>query len=368
MNDIRDRLEMVSFDTNADSGQDGPTARKRRTMRYAATITGTGGAFPQQRVTNADIVERLSKSKISTNDQWIRDRTGIAERRFSDLENPDEHNSSLGVAAAQRALDMAGRTPADIDQIIYATCSPDTLLPSTACWLQHKIGASRAWAMDINAACSGFVYALATADQFIQTGKTRTALVVGGEVLNPLINWRDRNSCILFGDAAGAAVVERTDPDAPARLLSSHLLSDGNLWELLHIPAGGSSMEVTPDRYAKNLHKMHMHGKEIFKVAVRTLGEFAMHALESNGYGMDDLDWLIPHQANYRIIEAVARRLKCPMEKVIVNVDRYGNTSAATIPTALDEAVRDGRIQKGQLVLLDCFGAGLTYGAILMRW
>jgi len=337
-------------------------------MPYAATITGTGCAFPRNRVTNKDIVQRLEKDNITTNDQWIRERTGIRERRFSDLENSEEHNSSLGVAAARKALDMAGRTPEQIDQILYATCTPDTLIPSTACWLQHKIGAPQAWAMDVNAACSGFVYGLATAEKFIQSGHTKTALVVGAEVLNPFINWKDRGSCILFGDGAGAAVVERTEPDTPARILSSHLLSDGNLWELLYIPAGGSRMEVTPGRFSKNLHKMRMYGKEIFKVAVRTLAEFANRALESNGYCIDDVDWFIPHQANYRIIEAVAKRLRCPMEKVVVNVDRYGNTSAATIPTALDQAVRDGRIQKGQLILLDSFGAGLTYGAILMRW
>jgi len=337
-------------------------------MSYAATITGTGCAFPKSRVTNDDIVDRLEKDHISTNDSWIRERTGIRERRFSNLENPDEYNSSLGVAAARRALDMAGRTPGEIDQIIYATCTPDTLIPSTACWLQHKIGAPQAWAMDINAACSGFIYGLATADQFIQSGQTRTALVVGAEVLNPFINWQDRGSCIIFGDGAGAAVVERTASDAPARILSSHLLSDGNLWELLYIPAGGSRREVTPGRFSKNLHKIRMAGKEIFKVAVRTLAEFATRSLEGNGFTMDDVDWFIPHQANYRIIEAVAKRLNCPMQKVVVNVDRYGNTSAATIPTALDEAVRDGRIQRGQLILLDAFGAGLTYGAILMRW
>jgi 3-oxoacyl-[acyl-carrier-protein] synthase III len=337
-------------------------------MPYAATITGTGCAFPRNRVTNKDIVQRLEKDNIITNDQWIRERTGISERRFSDLENSDEHNSSLGVAAARKALDMAGRKPEQIDQILYATCTPDTLIPSTACWLQHKIGAPQAWAMDVNAACSGFVYGLATAEKFIQSGHTKTALVVGAEVLNPFINWKDRGSCILFGDGAGAAVVERTDPDAPARILSSHLLSDGNLWELLYIPAGGSRMEVTPGRFSKNLNKMRMYGKEIFKVAVRTLAEFANRALESNGYCIDDVDWFIPHQANFRIIEAVAKRLRCPMEKVVVNVDRYGNTSAATIPTALDQAVRDGRVEKGQLILLDSFGAGLTYGAILLRW
>ena len=337
-------------------------------MDFAARITGTGSAFPKQRVTNNSIVQILSKSGITTSDKWIRERTGICERRISDVENPEERNSSLGFSAAQNALELAGKSPQSIDQIIYATCSPDTLLPSTACWLQHKIGAPQAWAMDINAACSGFIYALATADKFIQSGQTRTALVVGAEVLNPFINWQDRGSCIIFGDGAGAAVVERTASEAPARILSSRLLSDGNLWELLYIPAGGSCKEVTPGRFSKNLHKIRMYGKEIFKVAVRTLAEFATRSLESNGFTIDDIDWFIPHQANYRIIEAVAKRLNCPMEKVVVNVDRYGNTSAATIPTALDEAVRDGRIKKGQLILLDSFGAGLTYGAILMRW
>ena len=337
-------------------------------MNHAAAITGTGAAFPENRVTNADIVHRLEENQLSTDDQWIRERTGIRERRFSVPDNEKEYNSSLGVAAAQKALEMAGRTPADIDQIIYATCSPDTLLPSTACWLQHKIDAPNAWAMDINAACSGFLYGVSTADAFIKTGRTRIALVVGAEVLNPFINWQDRSSCILFGDGAGAAIVERTAADSNARILSSEMLSDGHLWELLHVPAGGSRMEVTPERFAENLHKLRMNGKEIFKVAVRTLSDFATRSLEKNGFTIDDLDWFIPHQANYRIIEAVAKRINCPREKVIVNVDRYGNTSAATIPTALDEAVRDGRIQPGHLLLLDAFGAGLTYGAILMRW
>lgn len=337
-------------------------------MEFAAKITGTGSAFPRQRVTNEDIARRLAESGIHSDDQWILDRTGIAERRFSKVDDPSEHNSSLGVAAARMALEMAGKTPLEIDQIVYATCSPDTLLPSTACWLQHKIGAPQAWAMDVNAACSGFVYGLAVAEQFIRSGKTRTALVVGAEVLSPFVNWQDRSSCILFGDAAGAAVVERVDGQSESRILSSHLLSDGDLWELLYIPAGGSNMEVTPGRFAENLHKMKMCGKEIFKVAVRTLAEFAKVALESNQLSIADLDWFVPHQANRRIIEAVAQRLDIPMHKVLINVDRFGNTSAATIPTALDEGIRNGQIRKGQTVLLDSFGAGLTYGSILMRW
>lgn len=337
-------------------------------MNFASRITGTGSAFPKKRITNNSIVQKLSKSGITTSDQWIRERTGICERRISDVEKPEEHNSSLGFSAARKALEMAGKSPQCIDQIIYATCSPDTLLPSTACWLQHKLGADQAWAMDINAACSGFIYGLSTAEKFIQAGQVKTALVLGGEVLSPILNWEDRNSCILFGDGAGAAVVEQVPSDSSHRILYSHLHSDGNLWDLLYVPAGGSNMEVTPERYAQKLHKLKMKGKEIFKVAVKTLTDFALIALKKNQMTIDDLDWFIPHQANFRIIEAVAKRLKIPMEKVLVNVDRYGNTSAATIPTMLDEANRDGRIKSGQTILLNAFGAGLTCGALLVRW
>jgi len=337
-------------------------------MEYAARITGTGSTFPRQVVTNNDIAAILAKKNIQTNDKWIRERTGIVQRCYSNLDDLSEHNSSLGYTASMQALEMSGKKPEDIDQIIYATCTPDTLIPSTACWLQYKLKASNAWAMDLNAACSGFVYALATAEQFIRSGNTKTALIVGAEVLSSFINFEDRGSCILFGDGAGAAVVERVTKETSRRILSSHLLSDGNLWQLLHIPAGGSNMEVTPDRYTENLHKIQMNGKEIFKVAVRTLTEFAKSALESNQLTILDLDWFIPHQANRRIIEAVANRLDLSMDKVLLNIDRYGNTSAATIPTVFDEALRKGLIQEGQLLLLDCFGAGLTYGSILMRW
>ena len=337
-------------------------------MNFAARITGTGSAFPKNCVSNSDIVKKLAKSGIETSEEWILERTGIYERRISDVENPKEQNSSLAFSAAQRALEMAGKSPEDIDQILYATCSPDTPLPSSGCWLQHKLGAHRAWAMDINAACSGFIYGLVTAEKFIQAGQVKTALVVGGEVLSPILNWEDRNSCILFGDGAGAAIIEQIPSDSSRRILYSHLLSDGNLWELLYVPAGGSNMEVTPERYAKKLNKLTMKGKEIFKVAVKTLADFALLALKKNQMTTDDLDWFIPHQANRRIIEAVADRLELPMEKILVNVDRFGNTSAATIPTVLDEANRDGRIKEGQMVLLDAFGAGLTCGSILMRW
>lgn len=337
-------------------------------MNFASRITGTGSAFPKNRVTNDDIVKKLAKFGVETDDEWIRERTGIRERRIADVDNPKEHNSSLGFVAAQKALEMASKTPQDIEQIIYSTCTPDTLIPSTACWLQHKLGATHAWAMDINAACSGFIYGLTVADQFVRSGQVKTSLVIGGEIISSFLNWEDRNACILFGDGAGAAIVEQASEDSTQRILSSHLRSNGSLWELMYIPAGGSSMEVTPERYAQYMHKIKMKGREVFKIAVRTLSDFAFLALKKNKMSVDDLDWFIPHQANRRIIEAVARRINFPMEKVLINVDKYGNTSAATVPTVLDEAVRDGRIKDGQIVLLDTFGAGLTYGSVLIRW
>ena len=338
------------------------------TMKYTAKITGTGSAFPKTRVTNDDIVKRLKEQGIDTTNDWIKERTGISERRYSKPDNPDEFNSELAAKASMKALEMAGKEPHEIDQIIFATVSPDTLLPSTACWVQAKIGAKNAWAMDINAACSGFLYGLTTAYQFISTGYLKTALVIGSEVLSHYINWNDRSSCILFGDGSGAAIVERVPVDSDSRILSTHLLSDGTLGELLYVPAGGSKMEVTHDIIAENLHKVRMNGKEIFKVAVRTLSEFALLALKENDLTISDVDWFVPHQANIRIIEAVAKRLEVPSEKILINVDRYGNTSGATIPTVLDEGVRDGRIRKGDIVLMDAFGAGLTYGSVLVRW
>ena len=337
-------------------------------MDYAARITGTGSAFPERRMTNDDISEMLTQFGLETNDQWIRERTGIVERRISNIENQSETNSSLGSRAAQKALEMAGRKPHEIDQIIYATCSPDTLIPSTACWLQQKIGAHRASAMDINAVCSGFVYGMTIAEQSIRTNNSKTVLVVGAEVLSPFVNWQDRSSCILFGDGAGAAVVEQVPSNSRQRIMSSHLLADGTLSKLLYIPAGGSNLEVTPERFDQNMHKMRMSGREIFKVAVRTLTECALRTLDKSHFQATKLDWFVPHQANLRIIEAVENRLGFPREKVIVNVNQYGNTSAATIPTALDEAIRDGRIRNGQTVLMDAFGAGLTAGALLFRW
>jgi 3-oxoacyl-[acyl-carrier-protein] synthase III len=338
-------------------------------MRCASRITGTGSAFPDARISNHELVRRLSQLKVDTSDRWILERTGISERRYANLTKESEQNSSLAAAAAQAALEMAGKTPSDIDQIIVATCTPESLIPSTACWVQAKLGAHKAWATDINAACTGFVYGLAIADRFIQAGDTYTALVIGSEVLHPFLNWKDRASCILFGDGAGAAVVESVPEGSERRILAHYLHSDGRLGKLLYIPAYDTSWDhafVLEENGTSR--KMVMNGREIFKAAVRTLTECAHRTMEKSGIALNAVDWFIPHQANHRILEAVASRLAIPPEKVLINVDKYGNTSAATIPTIIDEAVRDGRIQQGQLLLLDAFGAGLTHGAMLIRW
>lgn len=337
-------------------------------MNFAVKVTGTGSAFPAKRVTNHDLSEKLAQLGVETNDQWIRERTGIRERRYADMEADNQPNAVLATEAAHQAMEMAGKKSEDIDQIIVATCSADSFIPSTACWVQRKLNAKNAWAMDINAACSGFVYGLATASQFIMSGQTRTALVIGSEVLHPFLDWHDRSSCILFGDAAGAAIVERAPEDSPGRIISWHLSSDGQYCDLLHIPGIGIEQSTECDNQDGLKSKMMMNGREIFKVAVRTLTEFAQLALSNHDISIEQVDWFVPHQANQRILDAVAQRLGLPLEKVLVNVDRYGNTSSATIPTVFDEAVRDGRIQKGQLLLLDAFGAGFTYGSMLIRW
>ena len=337
-------------------------------MTFATKITGTGAAFPARRVTNESLARQLAELGVETSDAWIRERTGIQARCFTDLSDARETNAGLAAAASMKALEMAGKSPRDIDQIILGTCSPEATLPAIACWLQQKIGATRAWAMDINAACTGFVYGIITAAQFIHSGQTRTALVVGSEVLHTLLDWKDRASCILFGDAAGAAILERAPDDSPGRIIDWHLMSDGNHADLLYIPTplGEPGVPMLEEKALKG--KLTMNGREIFKVAVRTLTDCARQVLAKQGLGISDVDWFVPHQANLRILEAVAQRLGIPSDKTLINVDRYGNTSSATIPTVLDEAVRDGRIQPGQLLLLDAFGAGFTYGAVLIRW
>ncbi len=332
-----------------------------RSSPFAATITGTGRAFPEKRLTNADIVSQLGAKGIETSDEWIRERTGIGERRISTDGLDTETNSALCARAAFAALEMAGKKPTDIDMILSGTCTPDTMIPSVACWIQNRIGAKNAWGFDLNAACSGFLYAMAVADQFIKSGHARTVLVTGSDVLHPFVDYDDRSSCILFGDGAGALVVERTDANDPHRIYSSHLSSDGTLWDLFSMPGGGSK-----DRTGRQV--MTMKGRDVFKEATRTMAELSEVTLTHNQLDPNDLNWFITHQANIRIIEAVAKRMDFPMERVLTNIDRYGNTSSGTVPTVLDENVRSGKIRKGDWILLSVFGAGLTSGSLLLRW
>jgi 3-oxoacyl-[acyl-carrier-protein] synthase-3 len=299
---------------------------------------------------------------VATSDSWIVERTGIRERRIA---APGEACSDLGTKAAERALAAAGLPAADLDLILVATCTGDSPLPSTACLIQHRLGAVRAAACDISAACCGFVYALAVGDAYVKTG-LRHILVVGAEVMSVITDWTDRSTCILFGDGAGAVVLGPADGDRG--ILSSHLHSDGNLWDLICVPGGGSRIPPSDKMLADGLQYIKMKGNETFKVAVKTLEESARETLSANHLSMDDLDLYVPHQANARIIKAVADRLELPMEKVVLNMDRYGNTSAASIPLALDEAVRAARVKDGSLVMIAAFGSGLTWASALIRW
>ena len=322
-----------------------------------ARIAGTGSYVPERVLTNRDL-ERM----VATSDAWIVDRTGIRERRIA---APGEACSDLGVRAAEVALQAAGVDAAELDLILVATCTGDAPLPSTACIIQHRLGAVRAAACDLGAACCGFVYALAVGDAYVKTG-FRHVLVVGAEVMSMIIDWTDRNTCVLFGDGAGAVVL--TAEEGERGILSSHLHSDGSLWELICVPGGGSRIPPSEKMLADGLQNMKMKGNETFKVAVKTLEDSAREALSANNLSMEDLDLYVPHQANARIISAVAARLGLPMEKVVLNMDRYGNTSAASIPLALDEAVRAGRVGEGSLVMMAAFGSGLTWASSLVRW
>ncbi|RKU31994.1 3-oxoacyl-ACP synthase [Candidatus Poribacteria bacterium] len=326
--------------------------------RYAA-IAGTGAYLPETVLTNFDL-----EKMVDTSDEWIRQRTGIVERRIADA---DVATSDLSVHASRLAIKNAHIDPIDIEMILVATVTPDTVFPSTACYVQQGIGAKNASAMDISAACAGFLYGLDLANGLIISGQYNTILVVGGEVFNNIVDWEDRNTCVLFGDGAGAAIVQATEE--PKGILASYIGSDGDYADinLLGIPAGGSRMPVTSDALDKNLNKIQMNGREVFKLGVRLMPEAAQRVLRKAEMSIDDIDLLIPHQANLRIIEAVGDRLGVPREKVYVNVDKYGNTSAATVIIALDEAIRQGHAKPGDLVLLVTFGAGLTWGSTLLR-
>jgi 3-oxoacyl-[acyl-carrier-protein] synthase III len=319
-------------------------------MSSFSRILGTGGYLPEKVVTNQDL-ERM----VDTTDAWIRERTGIAERRVA---ADGETCGDLAEHAARRAIDAAGIAPSDIDLIIVATTTPDQIFPSNACLLQHRLDIRGCPAFDIQAVCTGFVYALGVADQFIRTGAARCALVVGAETISRIIDWTDRGTCVLFGDGAGAVVLGADDSPG---IISSHLHADGAHRELLQVPAGiGNGGNGSP--------YMEMRGNEVFRVAVTTLGRIVDEALNANGMTRADIHWLVPHQANLRIIQATARKLDLPMEQVVVTVERHGNTSAASVPLAFDEAVRDGRIQRGQIVLMEAFGGGFTWGAVLLRY
>lgn len=326
--------------------------------RYAA-ITGTGSYLPETVLTNFDL-----EKMVDTSDEWIRQRTGIAERRIAE---DDTATSDLSVQAARLAIKRAQIDPLEIEMILVATVTPDTFFPSTACYVQKGIGAKNAAAMDISAACAGFLYGLDLANGLIVSGQYDTILVVGGEVFNNIVDWNDRNTCVLFGDGAGAAIVQVTEE--PKGILASYIGSDGDYADidLLGIPAGGSRMPVTSEAIDQKLDKIQMNGREVFKLGVRLMPEAAQRAMSKANLSVEDIDLLIPHQANLRIIEAVGDRLGVPREKVYINVDKYGNTSAATVIIALDEAIQDGRAKPGDLILLVTFGAGLTWGSTLLR-
>ncbi|RJQ53341.1 MAG: ketoacyl-ACP synthase III [Nitrospiraceae bacterium] len=326
-------------------------------MPYRSRITGTGSYAPEQVLTNFDL-----EKKVDTSDEWITERTGIKERRIA----KDEAASDLCLEASKQALQAAGVKPADIELIIVATMSGDMPMPSTASFLQKKLGAKHAAAFDLNAACSGFLYGLSVADNFIRSGAMKTILLVGAEVMSKFIDWQDRSTCVLFGDGAGAVVLERTT--GQRGILSTHLYSDGNMWDYICLPGGGSQNPPSLKTLKNKMHFVKMKGNETFKVAVRTLEKLVLDTLKKNNIKPSGLAMLIPHQANLRIIKATAERLHLPMSRVAVNLDRYGNTSSASIPIALDEVVREGKIKKGDYILLESFGAGLTWASALIKW
>ena len=317
-------------------------------------IAGTGRFLPEKILTNFDL-----EKMVDTTDEWIRTRTGVERRHVVD---EDMTTSDMCVEAAKTAMADADVTAEDIDLIIIGTTSPDLIFPNIATLVQHRLGIPACTAFSLEAACTGFIYALTTADKFIKAGQAQCALVIGAECISKLTDWNDRNTCVLFGDGAGAAIVKPSDE---AGIITCHLGADGQYKELLYYPVGAS----------KDLYKagtdavgIMMEGREVFKVAVNTLGNVAVEALEAAGIDKEELDWLVPHQANIRIIQATAKKLELPMEKVIVTVQDHGNTSAASVPMALDVGIRDGRIKRGQLVLMEAFGGGFTWGSILMRY
>ena len=324
----------------------------------AAGILGTGSALPEKIITNADL-EKI----VDTSDQWIIERTGIKERRQA---APSDTTSSLCIQAAQKALEMAGISARDLDLIICSTISPDMPLPSTAAFIQRGLGARNVWAFDLAAACSGFLFGMTVADQFICGGRAKYVLVVGAELLSRFLDYQDRATCVLFGDGVAAGIFGPASP--PSGILAAEMHTDGQFAEHLYIPAGGSVRPASCETVRGREHYIKMRGNELFKVAVRSLEDVSRRVLDSAGVKADELDLFIPHQANQRITEAVRERLALSSDKVFTNISKVGNTSSASIPLCLDECVRSGRIKKGNLILMAAFGAGVTWGAALIRW
>jgi 3-oxoacyl-[acyl-carrier-protein] synthase-3 len=331
------------------------------TLSRTARIAGLGAYLPDRVLTNLDL-ERM----VETSDEWITTRTGIKQRRIA---SEGQYTSTFAAEASRRALDMAGVKAEELDLIIIGTVTPDFPFPSTACIVQHELGAVNATAFDLSAACSGFIYGLSIADKYIRCGEAKKVLVIGAEVLSRVVDWTDRNTCVLFGDGSGAAILEATEADQC--ILSTHIYSNGSYWDTLYQPACGNRTPATDETaLQERLCYIKMDGNDVFKHAVRAMGEAACTALTSNGMGPDDVSLLIPHQANRRIIDATAKRLGIGADddRLFVNLHQYGNTSSASIPICIDEANRSGRMKSGNIVLMASFGGGFTYGSALMRW
>jgi len=321
-------------------------------------IIATGSYAPPKVLTNFDL-----EKMVETTDEWIISRSGIRERRIVET---NVCTSDLGTQAALRALNAAGLSPEDLDFIITGTNSPDMSFPCTGCFIQAKIGAKKAAAFDVSAGCTSFIHALSLADKFIKEDPSRKVMVLGAEIMSKVTDWTDRATCVLFGDGAGAIIL--VGEEGERGVLSTHLHSDGSLWELLYMPGGGSANPSSYETVDKRMHYIKMAGNQLFKVAVRALADVSQEALKFNGLKSEDIDIMIPHQANTRIVEAAAKLINFPMEKIFLNIDKYGNTSSATIPIAMDEAQREGKVKAGDLMLLCSFGTGVTWGSAVIRW
>jgi len=335
-----------------------PHPRRSNKSRRTVSIIGTGSYLPERVLTNQEL-EKI----VETSDEWIRTRTGIRERRIAAA---DEATSDMATKASLMAMSQAGVKPEEIDLIIVATVTPDMFFPATACWVQKKIGATRAACFDVSAACSGFLYAMEIAQQFISTHVYNTVLIIGADKLSSIVNWSDRNTCVLFGDGAGAAILRNRG--ASHGVIVTHMGSDGEFADILFMPGGGSRYPITRENVDQRLNTIKMQGKETYKQAVTAMSEAADRALEAAGLHYDDIACVIPHQANMRIIEAIAHRMRLPMEKFYVNLEKYGNTSAAAVAIALDEAHRAGRFKIGDYILLVVFGGGLTWASSVIQW